>query len=135
MHTAAAPPRLRLLGASLAIVAGLVACGTNTVTEGSHVLRLRVGEYAISPESVRIEAGVIRLAVDDDGVLAHQVAISGPSGSGFYEQTATVFPGRETITRPFAITPGHYRLFDPGANYADLGAYGTLTVLAGPRRG
>jgi hypothetical protein len=120
----------RLLVASLVLAAALSGCGRTTVSEHSAVLSLRVGEYDISPEAVQIHAGVIRLEVTDDGVLAHQVAVSGGDGGRFYEQTSTIFPGRTKITRPFTIAPGHYRVYDPGANYADLGAYGTLTVLA-----
>jgi hypothetical protein len=115
---------------AVAVVVGLAGCGERTVTQRSAVLHLKVGEYDISPESVQTYAGTIRLEVKNDGVLAHQVAVTFAAGGGLYEQTATVFPGRTTITAPFKITPGRYRLFDPGANYADLGAYGTLTVLA-----
>lgn len=131
---------MRMLGAAItarrgAIVLSLVlsgmlcGCSRSAVSDHSALLRLRVGEYEISPESVRIDAGLIRIELTDDGVLAHQVAVAGGERGSFYEVTPTVFPGRTTLTRPFAITPGHYRLYDPGANYADLGAYGTLTVL------
>jgi len=115
--------------ASLALAAAVCGCGRTTVTDHAAVLSLRVGEYSISPEAVQIEAGAIRLKATDDGVLAHQVAISGGDSGRFYEQTTTIFPGHTTLTKPFTITPGHYRVYDPGANYADLGAYGTLTVL------
>jgi hypothetical protein len=123
-------PRRRAILMALAVAFGAAGCGEGTVTQSSAVLHLKVGEYDISPESVQTYAGTIRLQVKNDGVLAHQVAVTYAAGGGLYLQTATVFPGHTTTTSPFKITPGRYRLFDPGANYADLGAYGTLTVLA-----
>lgn len=126
----ASPSRRRAIVLSLAAAIGLAGCGETTVTQHAAVLQLKVGEYDISPESVETYAGTIRIEVSNVGVLAHEVAITDAAGGGLYRQTGTVFPGHTTMTPPFKITPGRYRLFDPGANYADLGAYGTLTVVA-----
>jgi hypothetical protein len=126
----ASAPHRRAIIVALSTIIGVGGCGESTVTQRAAVLHLKVGEYDISPESVETYAGTIRLEVKNDGVLAHQVAVADAAGGGLYLQTATVFPGHTTLTAPFKITPGRYRLFDPGANYADLGAYGTLTVLA-----
>jgi len=130
MRAAASAWRHRAVVLSLVLAGALCGCSRTAVTVHSALLRLRVGEYQISPESVRIDAGLIRIELTDDGVLAHQVAVAGGRSGSFYEVTSTVFPGHTTLTEPFTIAPGQYRLYDPGANYADLGAYGTLTVLA-----
>jgi len=124
------PRRRRALLLAVVLGVTLCGCGRAGVTYHSALLRLRVGEYQISPETVAIGAGTIRIELTNTGVLAHQVALAGGAPGSFFEQTATVFPGHTTITRPFPIAAGRYRVYDPGANYADLGAYGTLTVLA-----
>jgi hypothetical protein len=129
-RTAASARRHRAVVLSVVLAVALCGCSRSAITDRSALLRLRVGEYQISPESVRIDAGSIRIELTDDGVLAHQVAVAGGDSGNFYKVTDTVFPGHTTRTEPFTIAPGQYRLYDPGANYADLGAYGTLTVLA-----
>jgi hypothetical protein len=93
------------------------------------MLRLHVGEYEISPESVHMFAGHIRMRVTNDGVLVHEVAIANADGQ-ILLQTGAVFPGRTVTTAAKDLAPGTYRLYDPGANYADLGAYGSLAVSA-----
>ena len=45
-------------------------------------------------------------------------------------QTGAVFPGHTGTSATFDLAPGTYRIYDPGANYADLGAYGSLAVSA-----
>jgi hypothetical protein len=130
---AAATPRRRALPLVGVLGALLAGCGGGTVTERGAVLKLRIDEYHISPEPVRIQAGVLRVELTNTGVLDHEVDLSVFGGTHLYGVTPTARPGRTVFSRPFRLRPGTYRLFDPVANYADLGAYGTLIVL--PRSG
>jgi hypothetical protein len=130
-RTRAVPALSRRYGLMLALLLalGVSACGESSATYSSSLLRLRVGEYQISPESVHVFAGEVRMRVTNDGVLVHEVAVADGDGK-ILEQTGAVFPGRTVTTPPFDLTAGSYRIYDPGANYADLGAYGSLAVAA-----
>jgi hypothetical protein len=117
----------RLL-AALLLATAIAGCGQTSATYRSGWLRLRVGEYVITPEAVRMPGGPVRLRVTNDGVLVHEVAVANGDGH-IVGQTGAIFPGRTVTTKPFVLTPGSYRVYDPGANYADLGAYGSLRVV------
>ena len=57
----------------------------------------------------------MRLRVTNDGVLVHEVAVANGDGH-IVEQTGAIFPGHAATTAPFALVPGSYRVYDPGAN-------------------
>jgi hypothetical protein len=118
----------RLL-APLVLAAALAGCGQTSATIHTRMLRLRVTEYVITPESVRMPAGEVRIQASDDGVLVHEIAIANGDGH-IVAQTGAIFPGHTVTTAPFALAAGRYRLYDPGANYADLGAYGSVRAVA-----
>ncbi|MGD0197257.1 MAG: hypothetical protein ABSC56_05050 [Solirubrobacteraceae bacterium] len=118
-----AMPRLVVL--LLAVV--LAGCGEATATYHTSVMRLDVGEYVITPESVQMEAGTVEIRATNDGVLVHEIAVANGDGK-ILGQTGAIFPGQTVTTAPFTLAPGSYRVYDPGANYADLGAYGSLRV-------
>lgn len=113
-----------IVGSLLGVLAG---CGTTSATYHSPLLALKVSEFQISPESIQMSAGEIRIRLTNDGVLVHEVALANAEGR-ILGQTRAVFPGHTVTTAPFEVEPGTYRVYDPGANYADLGAYGSLTV-------
>jgi plastocyanin len=117
-------------GVMLALALSLVVCGCgeSSASYRSPLLALRISEYQISPESVRMLAGDVRIRLTNNGVLVHEVAVADSDGR-IVGQTGAVFPGHTGTSRPFRLTPGSYRIYDPGANYADLGAYGALAVV------
>jgi plastocyanin len=129
MRAATSGSRAAGLVLGVVIALGVSACGESSATYHSSLLRLSVGEYEISPESVRMPAGEVRIRLTNDGVLVHEVAIADSDGR-IKGQTVAVFPGHTVTTRAFRLVPGTYRVYDPGANYADLGAYGALAVVA-----
>jgi plastocyanin len=114
---------------ALGLALALCGCGESSATYATAVLRLDVGEYAISPESVHMFAGQVRIRLTNDGVLVHEVAVADGDGR-ILGQTGAVFPGHTGTSATFDLAPGTYRIYDPGANYADLGAYGSLAVSA-----
>ena len=116
----------RLLAALLLALA-LAGCAQSSATDRTGLLRLRVTEYTITPESITVPRGLVRLRVTNAGVLVHEGAVANGAGH-LVGQTGAIFPGHAATTAPFALTPGSYRVYDPGANYADLGAYGSLRV-------
>ncbi len=125
----AARARGRALTLALAVALALCGCGESSATYTTALLRLHVGEYAISPESVHMFAGEVRIRLTNDGVLVHEVAVANGDGR-ILGQTGAVFPGHTRVSAPFELAPGTYRIYDPGANYADLGTYGSLAVSA-----
>jgi hypothetical protein len=119
--------RTRLLALTLVLAGALGGCGESSATYHSPVLALRVSEFTITPESVRMPAGVVRIRLANDGVLVHEVAVANADGK-ILGQTRAVFPGHTATSAPFTLARGTYRVYDPGANYADLGMYGSLSV-------
>ncbi len=113
--------------AALLLALALAGCAQSSATESTGLLRLRVTEYTITPESITVPRGLVRLRVTNAGVLVHEVAVANRAGH-LVGRTGAIFPGRAATTAPFALAPGSYRVYDPGANYADLGAYGSLRV-------
>ncbi len=128
MRAAVAGSRAAGMVLALALCLAVCGCGESSANYRSSVLALHVGEYEISPESVHMSAGVVRIRLTNDGVLVHEVAVANGDGR-IIGQTGAVFPGRTVTSVPFRLTPGTYRVYDPGANYADLGAYGALAVV------
>jgi hypothetical protein len=123
----------RRLARALAVCATLglapAGCGESSATYRSSLVRLTVGEYTLTPEAAQVFAGRVRLRLRNDGVLVHEVAVADADGH-ILGQTAAVFPGKTVTSKPFELAPGTYRTYDYGANYADLGAYGSLRVVA-----
>jgi hypothetical protein len=121
------PPHIRAVAGCL-IALALAGCGESSATDHGDLLTLRVGDYVITPESVQMPAGTVRLRATNDGVLVHEIAVANTDGK-ILGQTGAIFPGRTVTSASFTIAPGSYRVYDPGANYADLGAYGSLHVV------
>jgi len=113
--------------AALLLALALAGCARSSTTDRGGLLRLRVTEYMITPESITVPGGLVRLRVTNDGVLVHEVAVADGDGH-LVGQTGAIFPDHVATTAPFTLAPGSYRVYDPGANYADLGAYGSLHV-------
>lgn len=97
-------------------------------------LTLRVGEYTVRPQVVRVHSGPLRLAVVDVGVLAHNIHVLGqpddPRGPSFdYGGTPSAHPGDTVRTpEPLRLEAGRYQLVDTISDHATLGTTGTLIV-------
>ena len=125
--------------ALMAVVgAAVVAAGCGgepaAVAVPGNTLRVRLDEYRIQPQNVRMKAGQIHLVAVDDGRLTHNLVIESitddPTKEVVYGRTDTAHPGQTVTERdPITLKPGRYRLACTISNHENLGQYGTLTVV------
>lgn len=129
----------------LAAVAVLAAgCGTHVVKVDSSVIRLRIDEYSFTPQEVQVHAGRLKIIAVNTGILTHnvrvQVARPNATGDPYVPGcvppnvatgcgTSVAQPGERVVSPKLTLAPGVYRLVDTISNHADLGEYGTLTVV------
>jgi len=123
---------MAVLGAA-AVAAG---CGGEpaAVAVSGSTLRVKLDEYRIQPQNVRMKAGRIHLAATDDGRLTHNLVIESitddPTKEVVYGRTDTAHAGQTVTERdPITLKPGRYRLACTISNHENLGQYGTLTVV------
>jgi hypothetical protein len=96
-------------------------------------LRVKLDEYRIQPQNVRMKAGTIHLVATNDGRLTHNLVVESitddPTKQVVYGRTDTAHPGETVHERaPITLKPGRYRLADTIGNHENLGQYGTLTL-------
>jgi plastocyanin len=132
------PPVLRCLLVVSALALCAVGCGPDPVEIEGRTLRLRLDEYRIMPQDVRVREGRLRIVVTNVGRLTHNVKVvrrdpddleASPEEIG---GTTSTHPG-ESASVTLDLEPGEYRLACTLANHDDLGQYGTLLVE--PARG
>jgi hypothetical protein len=98
-----------------------------------NTLRVKLDEYRIQPQNVRMKAGRIHLVAVNEGRLTHNLVVESitddPTKEVVYGRTDTAHAG-ETVTErdPITLKPGRYRLADTIGNHENLGQYGELTV-------
>ncbi len=126
----AAPVALALV---LAPAAG---CGDGPTTIDSRTLIVRLTEYRLTPQDVRVRPGRLRVVADNRGTLPHNLHVvredsedreRAPDDLG---GTPTAQPGdtrRHTFRR---LRRGTYLIVCTVANHDDLGMRGTLEVVA-----
>ncbi len=126
------PPRLTLLGVLVAALC-LSGCASHVVIVNGSEVRLRLDEFSITPQTVQLHAGRIKIAVVNVGVEPHDVEVQAEhlqkDGDPIPYNTPTVLQPGTGNTFKVTLTPGHYKLIDTVANHADLGDYGTLIVV------
>ena len=120
--------------ALLAVAVGGCGADPAPVNVRDSTVTLKVSEYAIRPQVVRVRSGPIHLVARDVGILTHDVRVLGQPndrrGPSFdYGGTPTAHPGDVVrTTAPIVLAPGRYRLVDTIADHAPLGTTGTLIV-------
>jgi hypothetical protein len=98
-----------------------------------NTLRVKLDEYRIQPQNVRMKAGRIHLVAVNEGRLTHNLVVESitddPTKEVVYGRTDTAHAGQTVTERdPVTLKPGRYRLADTIGNHENLGQYGELTV-------
>jgi plastocyanin len=119
----------------------LAGCGGDEpVTIDGRTLHLRLDEYRIMPQDVRVSSGRLRIVATNVGRLTHNVKIVRQDPADLEAPaeemggTRTTQPGESAAVTFEDLEPGAYRLACTIANHDDLGQYGTLEVTAGEER-
>ena len=128
--------RLCALIALLGTAAAVAGCSGEPAAVGvrGSTLRVKLDEYRIQPQNVRMKAGRIRLVATNEGRLTHNLVIESitddPTKQIVYGRTDTAHPGQTVQERdPITLKPGTYRIADSIGNHENLGQYGTLTLV------
>jgi plastocyanin len=129
-------PRLLSLILPLCAAAAIAAgCGgDDPVTIEGRTLRLRLDEYRITPQDVRVDPGRLRIVGTNVGRLTHNVKIVRRDPSDLEAPvreiggTRSTQPGESAAVTFENLEPGEYRLACTIGNHDDLGQYGTLIV-------
>jgi hypothetical protein len=122
---------LTLLAATAAPALG--GCGGgHTVNVAGTVLRLRLDEFRITPQLVRVHPGRLKIIAFNTGVLTHNVKVELEHRDAYGQPiviggTPTALPGQE-VDAKLTLSSGRYLMVDTLANHLDLGQYGTLVV-------
>ena len=126
------PSRLAPLGALVSLL-GVCACGSHVVIVNSSEVRLRLDEFRITPQTVQVHAGRVKIAAFNVGVETHDLEVQADylrqDGSPIAYNKPTVLQPGQSVTFKLTLRPGRYKLIDTVANHADLGDYGTLIVV------
>jgi hypothetical protein len=122
MRNPIAVTRLLLTGS---VLAALYGCGHTATVGASRSLRVALTEYRVSPQSIRSRSGELTLVVENDGRLAHTLAVS--SKGNIVGQTPPLPPGTRTYL-VLTLSPGSYLMTSTLFSDQALGTYGTLTV-------
>lgn len=126
--------RLPALFAAVGAAALAAGCGEPAaVTISGSTLHVKLDEFRIQPQNVRMKAGRIHLVAVDTGKLTHNLTVesitSDPTKVKTYGRTDTAHPGQTVHEQaPLVLKPGRYRLACTISNHDNLGQHGTLIV-------
>ena len=126
------PALVCLLACAVALLAG---CGVeDPLAVHGRTLRLRLDEYRLLPQDVRVSPGRLRIVATNVGRLTHNVKIlredrdNTEAPAREVGGTRSTQPGESASVTFASLPPGRYRLACTIANHDDLGQYGTLIV-------
>jgi hypothetical protein len=112
----------------------LAGCGgTHEVASTDSTVRVRIDEYRLLPQKIRVKGPRVRLVLTDTGILTHNLKVYSTTQVDVEDKpillggTKTAHPG-ETVSAVVRLAPGHYRLACSIANHDDLGEHGILIV-------
>lgn len=124
------------------LVALTVACATtiggcggdpDPVVDRDATLQLKLSEYRIVPQVIRVRPGRIHIVARNVGRLPHNLRVRsldrerGEEIEEFGDLSGTAFPGGRVVG-DVNLEPGKYELVCTIGNHDDLGQTGTLVV-------
>jgi uncharacterized cupredoxin-like copper-binding protein len=103
------------------------------VVLSGHTVTLTLDEYSITPQSISLPAGPIRLVAENHGLIAHNLTVENErlDSRGERPRIASTYPippGSSSTISIEVPRPGRYLLTSTIANQGDLGMTGTLIV-------
>ena len=126
------------LPALLVAVALLAGCGdAEDVVIDGRALRVRLDEYRITPQNVRVREWRLRIVATNVGRLTHNLKVVKQDEDDLEEApveidgTRTAQPNESEAVTILHLPAGEYRMICSIANHDDLGQYGRLTVEKG----
>jgi hypothetical protein len=127
MRGTRAATRPLLVGTAVAAaVLTLPGCSHTVSVGATRTIRVALTEYRVIPQSIRSKPGQLTLEVENDGRLAHTLAVS--SRGNVLGQTPPLQPGAST-SLTLSLRPGSYLMTSTLQSDQALGEYGTLTVV------
>jgi len=124
-----------VLALALTVVLAMPGCGGDPepVTDRDATLQLKLREFRIEPQVIRVRPGRIHIVARNVGTLAHNLKVRslnrkrGEEVKVYGEAQGTAFP-RGTIVGDVTLPPGKFELVCTIGNHDDLGQTGTLIV-------
>src|SRR3954451_5460559 len=109
--------------APLLVVLLLAGCGSEKeVVATDSTVRVRIDEYRLLPQKIRVAGPRVHLVLTDNGRLTHNVKVYSTTETDeegkpiLLGGTTTAHPG-ETASGTIRLQPGHYRLACSIANH------------------
>jgi plastocyanin len=131
-------PLAALLVVVLAILLPVASCGDEEpVAISERTLRVRLDEYRVVPQNVRVHEGRLRIVATNVGRLTHNLKVVKQDEDDLEEQpveidgTRTAQPNESAAITFQHLAAGEYRMICSIANHDDLGQYGRLIVEKG----
>jgi plastocyanin len=122
--------------APLIVVLVLAGCGSgDEVVATDSTVRIRIDEFRLRPQKVRVVGPNVKIVMPDTGRLTHNLKVFSTTETDEEDHpillggTSTAHPG-ETISAVVRLQPGTYRLACTIANHDDLGEHGKLIVVS-----
>ena len=123
---------------ALFVVADVAACGDeDPVDVEGRTLKLRLDEFRIVPQNVRVKEGRLRIVATNQGRLTHNLKVVKQDEDDLEERpeevdgTRTAQPNESAAVTIENLPAGEYRMICSIANHDDLGQYGRLIVEEG----
>ena len=111
----------------------LVGCGDEEpVVVEDRTLRVRLDEFRVVPQNVKVKAGRLRIVATNVGRLTHNLIVVKQDEDDLEERpveidgTRTAQPGESAAVTFEDLPAGEYRMICSIANHDDLGQYGKL---------